>query len=81
MLVCMSLLRHALLYHGMQYPLIIGLLCDMQLAFMHVLPNFAECWWDMVILDVLLCNGLGIHLGMEIAKKLEMSSFHWESIK
>jgi hypothetical protein len=29
----------------------------------HWMPNFAECWWDHVILDVLLCNALGIFLG------------------
>ncbi|XP_065185363.1 phosphatidylserine synthase 1-like [Sycon ciliatum] len=52
-----------------------------ELAFMDLLPNFAECWWDMLILDILLCNGLGIYVGMRISRHLEMSSFHWESIK
>ncbi|XP_077989838.1 phosphatidylserine synthase 1-like [Glandiceps talaboti] len=52
-----------------------------EVAFAHLLPNFAECWWDQLILDVLVCNGLGIWLGMFVCKKLEMSNFHWESIK
>jgi phosphatidylserine synthase 2 len=29
----------------------------------HWMPNFAECWWDHIILDVLVCNALGIFLG------------------
>jgi len=53
----------------------------MQIAFAHLLPNFAECWWDAVILDVLLCNGLGIWLGMYVCRKLEMRNYHWESIR
>ncbi|EDV19234.1 uncharacterized protein TRIADDRAFT_33936 [Trichoplax adhaerens] len=52
-----------------------------ELAFKHLLPNFAECWWDMIILDVLLCNGLGIFVGLFICRKLEMASYHWESVK
>lgn len=27
------------------------------------IPTFQECWWDSVIMDVFLCNALGIHLG------------------
>ncbi|PVV00906.1 hypothetical protein BB560_004696, partial [Smittium megazygosporum] len=30
----------------------------------HQLPNFAECWWDHWLLDVLICNWLGIYAGM-----------------
>ncbi|KAL4218103.1 Phosphatidylserine synthase 2 [Mactra antiquata] len=52
-----------------------------EIVFMHLLPNFAECWWDSLILDVLVCNGLGIWIGMAICKKLEMRNYHWESIK
>uniref|UniRef100_A0A4W5LKK4 Phosphatidylserine synthase n=1 Tax=Hucho hucho TaxID=62062 RepID=A0A4W5LKK4_9TELE len=36
------------------------------LFFMHLLPNFSECWWDQVILDFLLCNGGDIWLGMTV---------------
>lgn len=52
-----------------------------QLFFMHLLPNFAECWWDQLILDILLCNGGGIWLGMTVCRFLEMRTYHWASIK
>lgn len=52
-----------------------------EVAFAHLLPNFKECWWDALVLDVLLCNGLGIFFGMLICNKLEMRSYKWESIK
>ena len=50
------------------------------MTFAHLLPNFAECWWDALILDVLICNGVGIWFGMFICKQLEMRNYHWESI-
>lgn len=50
-------------------------------AFVHLLPNFAECWWDAWVLDVLICNGFGIYLGMLVCQKLEMRNYYWESIK
>uniref|UniRef100_A0A7N8WT38 Phosphatidylserine synthase n=1 Tax=Mastacembelus armatus TaxID=205130 RepID=A0A7N8WT38_9TELE len=52
-----------------------------ELFFMHLLPNFAECWWDQVILDILLCNGGGIWLGMNVCHFLEMRTYRWASIK
>ncbi|KAG8441777.1 hypothetical protein GDO86_010814 [Hymenochirus boettgeri] len=52
-----------------------------ELFFMHLLPNFAECWWDQVILDILLCNGGGILLGMVVCRFLEMRTYHWASFK
>ena len=36
----------------------------------HWFPNFNECWWDSVILDVLVCNGLGIFIGMKLVNYL-----------
>ncbi|XP_010575380.1 PREDICTED: phosphatidylserine synthase 1 isoform X3 [Haliaeetus leucocephalus] len=54
---------------------------DIMLFFMHLLPNFAECWWDQVILDILLCNGGGIWLGMVVCRFLEMRTYHWASFK
>ena len=29
----------------------------------HWLPNFNECWWDSWVLDVALCNAIGIFTG------------------
>ncbi|XP_067887651.1 phosphatidylserine synthase 1-like [Heterodontus francisci] len=52
-----------------------------ELFFMHLLPNFAECWWDQIILDILLCNGGGIWLGMVVCRFLEMRTYHWGSFK
>lgn len=63
----------------------------LEYTFQHILPNFAECWWDHVriaillmislylthffstqwIVDVLICNALGIWIGSMILKKLE----------
>ena len=37
----------------------------------HQLPNFAECWWDHWVLDVVVCNGLGIYLGIKTLGILE----------
>ena len=52
-----------------------------EIFFAHLLPNFKECWWDAILLDIVICNGLGIHLGLYLCKKLEMRTYHWESIK
>jgi len=52
-----------------------------EIAFSHLLENFKECWWDSILLDVLICNGLGIHFGLYLCKKLEMRKYYWESIK
>uniref|UniRef100_A0A915JQL8 Phosphatidylserine synthase n=1 Tax=Romanomermis culicivorax TaxID=13658 RepID=A0A915JQL8_ROMCU len=52
-----------------------------EMFFSHLLPNFAECWWDILFLDILLCNGVGIWFGMFVCRKLEMRKYHWESIK
>jgi len=52
-----------------------------EMAFGHLLPNFYECWWDNLVLDVLLCNGLGIFTGMMVCRFFEMREHHWESFK
>ncbi len=51
-----------------------------EILFTHMLPNFAECWWDQWILDVLICNGLGIFVGQWVCKKLEMMNYHWKGV-
>lgn len=48
-----------------------------EIFFMHMLPNFAECWWDQWILDVALANGIGIYLGCKLARYLEMKEYKW----
>jgi len=41
----------------------------------YFIPNFAECWWDQWILDVLLCNGLGIEFGLWYLRTFETNNF------
>ena len=43
----------------------------MEYSLSHQLPNFAECFWDHWILDVLVTNWLGIYLGMKICEYFE----------
>lgn len=52
-----------------------------EIAFAHLLPNFVECWWDAIILDVILCNGFGIWCGLKICKILEMREYKWASLR
>lgn len=52
-----------------------------EIAFAHLLPNFVECWWDALILDVIVCNGAGIWFGLQICKMLEMREYKWASIR
>lgn len=40
----------------------------MELTFQHMLPNFNECWWDSWILDVAVCNFIGIYTGMQASR-------------
>ena len=70
------LIRH----HVLLWTISISWECT-ELFFSHVLPNFAECWWDVLLFDILICNGLGIMVGMYVCQKLEVKQFHWESIK
>jgi len=42
-------------------------------------PNFNECWWDSIILDIIICNGLGIYVGNKLVKFLSFRP--WEKTK
>ncbi|KAJ7578152.1 phosphatidyl serine synthase-domain-containing protein [Mycena floridula] len=46
----------------------------------HQLANFAECWWDHWILDVLVCNWLGTYLGMKVCQYLEVKPYEWRGL-
>ena len=50
-------------------------LCE--LTFEHWQPNFNECWWDMWVWDVLVCNALGIALGMWTVRFLRGRMYDW----
>jgi phosphatidylserine synthase 2 len=44
----------------------------LEYSLQHQLPNFAECWWDHWVLDVLICNWLGLWAGMKTCQYLEL---------
>lgn len=52
-----------------------------EIFFSHLLPNFQECWWDIIFLDIIVCNGFGIFCGIQLARFFEIRVYHWESIK
>jgi len=35
-----------------------------EISLQHIMENFKECWWDHVIVDILVCNNLGILIGL-----------------
>ncbi|XP_006462960.1 hypothetical protein AGABI2DRAFT_224623 [Agaricus bisporus var. bisporus H97] len=47
----------------------------------HQLANFAECWWDHWILDVLVCNWIGTYLGMKVCQYLEVKPYSWRGFR
>jgi phosphatidylserine synthase 2 len=47
----------------------------------HQLPNFAECWWDHWILDVLICNWIGTYFGMKICQYFEVKPYEWRGFR
>lgn len=53
----------------------------LEYSLQHQLPNFAECWWDHWILDVLLCNWIGLEVGLRLCRMLEMKTYSWTHMK
>uniref|UniRef100_A0A2N9IC31 CDP-diacylglycerol--serine O-phosphatidyltransferase n=1 Tax=Fagus sylvatica TaxID=28930 RepID=A0A2N9IC31_FAGSY len=49
----------------------------MELTFRHMLPNFNECWWDSIILDILICNWFGIWAGMHTVRYFDGKTYKW----
>jgi len=47
----------------------------------HQLANFAECWWDHWILDVLLCNWIGTYIGMKTCQYFEVKPYEWRGLR
>lgn len=43
----------------------------------HVLPNLCECWWDHLVLDVLLCNGGGTLVGILLLKYMRAKEYRF----
>ena len=52
----------------------------MELTFAHMLPNFNECWWDSWILDVLLCNNIGMLIGLFAIQRREKYGNEWVGV-
>lgn len=52
----------------------------LELTFQHLLPNFNECWWDSWILDVLICNFIGIVTGMWTVRYFHSKEYNWRGI-
>lgn len=47
----------------------------LEYSFAHQLKNFNECWWDHWILDVLLCNWMGIVLGKKFIDRFKLKKY------
>ncbi|KAG6396604.1 hypothetical protein SASPL_142757 [Salvia splendens] len=52
----------------------------MELTFRHMLPNFNECWWDSIILDIFICNWFGIWSGMRTVRYFDGRTYEWVGI-
>jgi len=52
----------------------------LEYSLQHQLPNFSECWWDHWVLDVIVCNGLGIYLGMKTCEYFTMKPYYWRGL-
>jgi phosphatidylserine synthase 2 len=49
----------------------------LEITFRHWLPNFWECWWDHLLLDVFGCNMIGIILGAYSCNYLYVRRMNW----
>ena len=49
----------------------------LEMSLKQYLPNFHECWWDHLLLDLFGCNLLGILIGNWVLKKFNMRKYHW----
>ena len=48
-----------------------------EITFRHWLPNFWECWWDHLFLDLFGCNLIGIVLGHYTLKYFSANKIKW----
>lgn len=49
----------------------------MELTWQHIMPHFRECWWDHVIMDILLSNTPAIIFGVWTVRKLGIEEYDW----
>jgi len=53
-----------LMFRDIKFVLVLSVFFEvLEVMFQHLLPNFEECWWDHLILDLFVCNLAGIVLG------------------
>lgn len=53
-----------------------------EISLQHILENFKECWWDHVIIDVLICNNLGIIIGLWLCDKFaSYKEYKWVGLE
>lgn len=52
-----------------------------ELSLNHHLPNFCECWWDSVLMDILIFNGGGIYIGLLICRVFKMRRYTWDTLQ
>ena len=50
----------------------------LELSLGHMLPNFNECWYDSWILDVGVCNFIGISVGMATVRWMDCKYERWD---
>jgi len=48
-----------------------------EISFRHWLPNFWECWWDHLFLDLFGCNMIGIFLGAWTLQYFGSNKIRW----
>ena len=51
-----------------------------EMSFEHWMPNFAECWWDHWIMDVLTANLGGIILGHMVMHYFSVKQYRWMNV-
>jgi phosphatidylserine synthase 2 len=49
----------------------------LEITFAPWLPNFNECWWDSLLLDVFGCNLMGLLLGHYTLKYFGVTKLKW----
>ncbi|KAF7683155.1 Phosphatidylserine synthase 2 [Astathelohania contejeani] len=68
----------ALIFRDYFFCWLISILFEiMEYTLVHHHPNFSECWWDHWVLDVLICNSVGIWMGISVCKYFNMKLFNW----
>jgi phosphatidylserine synthase 2 len=46
-----------------------------ELSWQHILPHFGECWWDHIIIDIMLSNTPAIMFGMFVINRLGLVKY------